>query len=215
MHPGYHSSQDLNNRLRLLKFTVMFTKRAAEAETTPSIRKLRELRDQRKKQARTFRSTYKDSLQLKLPDPTEYLSPLDNTQIKQERFTHEATTQLNQNHVTQQSSPPPVSLLDTLPFFMALSAAHNDTRGDARITKVWMRLAAGYMAQAAMEQYLMCEVQRNEVLLEAFAWGFDSECGSDPDSDEWLINAMFWGDDEVIPGWDEVRDEHWQAVTLT
>lgn len=150
-------------------------------------------------------------MKLDLPDLTEYTAPPDNIQIKQERFTQNAT-QIGQNHGVQRSPPPAVSLLDTLPFFMALSAAHNATRDDARVTNVWMLLAAGYMAQATMEQYLIYGARRSDLLQDAFTWGFDAECGAEPNSDEWRINAMFWGDDEVIPGWDRVRDEHWQIV---
>jgi hypothetical protein len=83
------------------------------------------------------------------------------------------------------------------------------------ITDVWMRLAAGYMAQAVAEQYLVYKSERHEVLQEAFAWGFDAECGAQEGSDEWQTNAMFWGEDEMVPGWEEVRNEHMQAVCLS
>jgi len=212
MHPGHPDSEGLRFRLRLLKFTVMFTKRANPTETTPPVLELLKLRDRRAEHAQAFRSKEEVSVKLDLPDLTEHLAPPDNMQIKKERSTQDATL-FDPGFGAQRPPPPAISLLDTLPYFMALSAAHNATMDDARVTNVWMLLAAGYMAQAAMEQYLTYEAQRNEVLREAFAWGFDAECGAEPESDEWRINAMFWGDDEKIPGWDTIRDEHWQAVS--
>jgi len=213
MHPDYHGSKGVQFRLRLLKFTIIFTKRAAPAETTPSVLELQKLRDRRQEQAQSFRSRDEDSMKLGLPELSEYLEPPNNLQIKPERFPHQETNSFGPDSAAScRPTPPAISLLVTLPFFMALSAAHNDMMDEARITRVWMLLAAGYMAQAAMEQYLLYGTQRSEVLREAFAWGFDTECGAHPGSDQWRINAMFWGDDEVVLGWDTIRDDHWQAV---
>ena len=213
LHLGHHGSEDLRFRLRLLKFAVLFTRRSTQMETTPSDLQLRKLRDEREEQVQVFTSKKSGAMRLNPQDLTEESVTPDNLRIKQERFTHDVTP-FDRIDSDCHSMPPSVSLIDTLPMFMALSAAQNATVNDAKITKVWMLLAAGYMAQAAMEQYINYDNHQVDVLREAFAWGFDPECVAEPESDEWRINAMFWGDDEVIPEWDAVRDDHIQAVCI-
>ena len=78
-----------------------------------------------------------------------------------------------------------------------------------------MRLAAGYMAQAAAEQYCVYGSHSGEVLQEAFAWGFDPECSEEEGSDEWQINALFFDEDEsILRSWNKIRKEHMQAVSV-
>ncbi|KAK3168037.1 hypothetical protein OEA41_004483 [Lepraria neglecta] len=210
MHPGYDGNLELQFRLRLLKFAVMFTKRVTPTETSPSTPALQKLRDQRQNQASAFRSSDQSLSSLDLPDLTAYLAPPDHARIKREQSSRN-TTPYDFPSITPAPFTPSISLLDTLPFFMSLSAAQN-SMNQTTITDVWMRLAAGYMAQAVAEQYPIYDSERHEVLPEAFAWGFDAECGAEEGSDEWQINAMFWGEDEVVPGWEEIRDEHMQAL---
>lgn len=210
MHPGYHGKLELQFRLRLLKFAVMFTKRVTPTEISPSTPALQKLRDQHQNQTSAFRSSDQSLSNLDLPDLSEYLAPPSHTRIKREQSSRH-TTPYDFPSITPAPYTLSISLLDTLPFFMSLSAAQN-SMNQTTITDVWMRLAAGYMAQAVAEQYLIYDSDRHEVLLEAFAWGFDAECGAEEGSDEWQINAMFWGEDEVVPGWEEIRDEHMQAV---
>ena len=107
---------------------------------------------------------------------------------------------------------PLVSLLDTLPSFMALSAAENVMQ-ESRITETWMRLAAGYMAQAVIEQYLLYGSQSGQTLKEAFAWGFDSSTVAEEGSEDWIVNAMFLDDEAEFESWQIIRDEHMQAVS--
>lgn len=177
----------------------------------PSSSKFGKLRRRRHEQAISFRSKDEAFARLDLPDLTEYLAPPDILRIKQEQFSQESFPRYDNTVNTADPSPPSISLLDTLPFFMSLSAAQNDMQ-ETTITDVWMKLAAGYMAQAVAEQYLTYGSQRRELLQEAFAWGFDAECGAGEGSDGWRINAMFWGEDGAIEGWDAIRDEQLNAV---
>jgi len=108
-------------------------------------------------------------------------------------------------------TPGKIFLLDTLPLFMALSATQSVLQ-DRPITDVWMRLAAGFMAHAALEQCLVHDQQLSDAMVEAFAWGFNAESTADEGSEDWQINAMFLDDDEEIAGWTKIRNEHIQAV---
>ena len=212
MHPDFHASVDLEFRLRLLKFTVMFTKRSAPAEATPPGPVLQNLRHWRQEQADSFRSGNHDFAALDLPDLTEYLAPVNVIEVKKEHMGHESIAR-NKTPEMHGIFRPAISLLDTIPLFMALSAAQISMQ-EGTITDTWMRLAAGYMAQAVAEQYLVYGSQRHEVLQEAFAWGFDPDCTAEEGTDAFQINAMFWGVDAVVDGWDRICGEHTQAVSL-
>ncbi|KAK0516897.1 hypothetical protein JMJ35_000052 [Cladonia borealis] len=181
------------------------------SETTPSKTALQRLSDQRHNQAIAFRSMQQSLASLPLVDLNEYHAPQFRAPIKQQQSSRSPTPPgLSQSHVT--STPPSTSLLDSLPSFMALSAVFQTTTNQTTITDTWMRLAAGFMAQAVIEQYLIYGSTGDEVLQEAFAWGFDAECTAEEGSDEWEINAMFWGEDQVVPRWEEIRDAHMQAL---
>ena len=215
MHPDHHASLELQFRLRLLKFTTMFTKRSAPKEATPPGPILQNLRHRRQKQVNAFGSKSSgkgDLVTLNLPNLTEYLAPLNVMEVKQEHIEQESTAgkKVSEAHA---HSRPAISLLDTIPLFMAVSAAQISMQ-EGIITDTWMRLAAGYMAHAVAEQYLVYGSQRQEVIQEAFSWGFDPECSAEEGTDDFQINAMFWGVDAVVDGWNNIRDEHTQAVGL-
>ena len=106
----------------------------------------------------------------------------------------------------------PISLLDTLSSFMALSAAQSALQA-LPVSDVWMRLAAGYMAHAALEQSLLHGVHLTDALNEAFAWRFDPESSAEEGSDEWAINTMLFGEDGEVDGWSDIRDEHIHTVS--
>ena len=172
------------------------------------------LQGKRRRVASSFRSHGNNVEQRTLPKLAEYLDSQDLVGIKQEQTsTKKSTMPISSPTTHMQPASPPVSLLNTLPEFMALSALQTALQG-ATITSVWMNLAAGYMIQAAAEQYLVYGSKRPEMLQEAFAWGFDANCTAEDGSDEWLVNAMFFGEDEVLSGWERIRDEHMNAVGL-
>ena len=206
MHTGYKANINLHFRLRLLKFTVIFTKRSVPDEAN-----LPGLRHRRQEQATPFRAGSNGYAALKLPNMNEHFVPLGQAN-RRELIGHEPTAGI-QTSKTHDLCRPTVSLLDTIPLFMALSAAQMSMQ-EGTITDTWMRLAAGYMAQAVAEQYLVYGSQRQETLQEAFSWGFDPECSAEEGTDEFQINAMFWGMDAIVDGWDRIRDEHINAVSL-
>lgn len=96
---------------------------------------------------------------------------------------------------------------------MALSAAQLMLQG-SHITDIWMKLAAGYMTHAVMEQYFAHGEHGRQVVQRAFAWGFDEQSTSEEGSDECQINAMFFDEDNdtQVEGWAKTRDDHINAV---
>lgn len=96
---------------------------------------------------------------------------------------------------------------------MALSAAQLMLQG-SHITDVWMKLAAGYMTHAVIEQCFAQGEHSISVIQRAFAWGFDEQSTSEEGSDECQINAMFFDEDKdtQVEGWEQTRDDHMNAV---
>lgn len=105
----------------------------------------------------------------------------------------------------------PMSLEQTLPLFLALSAVQNELQGST-ITEIWMMLAAGYMAQSYIEQVVVYQNKRPGLLEEAFHWGYDEDCRAEGASEQWQINDMFGADEGSVRLWKTIREEHVQAV---
>ena len=106
----------------------------------------------------------------------------------------------------------PMFLIDTLPFFMALSAAQSAMQNNP-VSDVWMDLASRYMAHAAVEVSLSGRMRLMDAVKEAFSWGFDPECCAAQGSDEWAINYMFIGQDGEVAGWREQVNERIRTVS--
>ncbi|KAL8856918.1 MAG: hypothetical protein Q9178_006507 [Gyalolechia marmorata] len=99
------------------------------------------------------------------------------------------------------------SLERTLPMFLELSAAQNELQGST-ITEIWMMLAAGYMAQSYMEQVIVYQNQRPDLLEEAFHWGYDADCRAEEAS----ISKMFDTDESLTRLWKSIKEEHIEAL---
>ncbi|KAL9129735.1 MAG: hypothetical protein Q9217_001893 [Psora testacea] len=211
--PAYPQAQKLQFRMRLFKFVALFTRRKNPSQPPIPPRDPQELRKGCKGQANAFRSNKEEKSSANPIDLAQYLAHSEEVMhIRQEmasgNHTHADALSRRTNHL------PSVSLLDTLPCFMALSAAQIALQGQSSITDVWMRLTAGFMAQAVAEQYLVYKSQRSEVLQEAFAWGFDEGNTAEEGSDSYLINVMFWDEEaeRANSTWEEIRNEHIRAL---
>lgn len=104
-----------------------------------------------------------------------------------------------------------MSLEQTLPLFLALSAVQNELQGST-ITEIWMVLAAGYMAQSYIEQVVVYQNGNSSLLDEAFHWGYDEDRCAEEASEQRQINDMFGADESSVRLWESIREEHIQAV---
>ncbi|KAL8810126.1 MAG: hypothetical protein Q9200_002833 [Gallowayella weberi] len=117
--------------------------------------------------------------------------------------------------VAEHSSPEQqdtMSLQETLPLFLALSAVQNALQ-ESTITELWMRLAAGYIALSYVEQVLIYNIDHPGLLERFFRWGYEADCDAEENSDEWYINKMFGADESVVRLWEEIKEEHMQAAS--
>ena len=170
------------------------------------------LRTQNHVRTKDFLSHYDITIGLDMPS-TPNLQPIDAQNMQEHRhriLDNLLPTELPSDYYGSTDS---LSLLDTLPLFMTLSAAQNTLQG-YKITTLWMRLAARYMAEVVIEQYLIYGANGLEPLEEAFAYGFDSKNIAASGSDDLEIINLFWGggDEGEIEGWEEIRRDHLCAV---
>ncbi len=195
MHPDYHASAYLQFRLRLLRYTALYANRFAPSRAAPTASALQAM--QKKHHVRAMASPYHSRLPRDLEDVNLVVSE------------QEALTLVDSKH----SYLPSPSLLDTLPEFIALSAAKGMLEG-SNITDFWMKLAVGYMTHAVVEQILVFGNPGIGPLRDAFAWGFDENSTVEDGSEELQINAMFMGENGTVDGWDDLREVHIRAVSI-
>ena len=211
-YPDHRCSSTVQFRLCLLKFAALFTRRMEASESSLAPPTLQTLKAQHQQRAKAFLSHYDVTLSLDLtPFGNSLPFPESVQQAQRRRVLCASVSDLLADHY---GSPNSLSLLDTLPSFMALSAAQNTLQGN-NVTYLWMRLAARYMAEAVLEQYLIYGAHGSDIIQEAFAYGFDPESISASDSEELAITNLFWGgeDGREVQGWEEIRDEHLKAVS--
>lgn len=211
MHPEYHASPELQFRLRLLKYATHSANRFASSYASPTASATQALRDRHRKRAEA--SPYYN----RLPDNlnTQSLAASFSPSFSKSDTSQAENSLVINSHTGPDStsdSKSKTTLLDTLPEFMAISASMT-MLGARNITETWMRLAAGYMSHAFMEQVLACGNVGLGPLLEAFAWGFDEVSNAADGSDEENVNIMFLGEDGTLKGWDDLREAHIRAVS--
>ncbi|KAI9670112.1 MAG: hypothetical protein M1829_004840 [Trizodia sp. TS-e1964] len=197
-------------RLHLLKFTTLFTRRLIHSPTTPSPIALTSLRQQNLERATVW-------LSHNPPEPLNPPTPLHTTIFANSLPCPEPSLLSNRREAlaahnlpctTFYGTPTSPSLLETLPRYLHFSAsvfaAFPDTTSPR--SESWMRISAEYMLQSALEQYRIYGACRATLARECFAWGYDEQCDAAEDSDEQVVNAMFYKQEP--DEWEEVRDEY-------
>lgn len=199
IHLRLPQDPDVQFKLRLLRFSALFTRRKVLRRKSPGS---------------TTKTLHDGSASLDVALLEIPLGGLDKTGAA-ERTVHgeDGRADLAKEGAERTRQPPAVSLRDTLRPFMALSAAHI-TLEDERVTEVWMRLAAGYIAQAVAEQYLVYQAHDPNLTNDMFNWGFDEDNTAVEGSDDYLINIMFFDEEaeRANATWESIRDEHMRAV---
>ena len=115
-----------------------------------------------------------------------------------------------------------LSLLDLLPSFMGVIAARNELN-NSNLSTGLMELAAQFMLQASLEQYLACGATGCDAIDEAFAWGLkpakspkkaNTTAHDDGDDTADLlseVDRMFQNEDhnsQENPDWHDIKASH-------
>ena len=202
IHLRLPQNPDVQFKLRLLRFTALFTRRKVLRRESPGP---------------TTKTLHDGSASLDGPLLEIPLGGRDETGAAKRAVSGEDgradRASMAKEGAERTRQAPNVSLRDTLRPFMALSAAHIALE-DERVTEVWMRLAAGYIAQAVAEQYLVYQVHDPNLTNDMFNWGFDEDNTAVEGSDDYLINIMFFDEEaeRANATWECIRDEHMRAV---
>ncbi|KAL9630564.1 MAG: hypothetical protein Q9164_006351 [Protoblastenia rupestris] len=211
-HKMLPQDRDLQFRMRLLRYSALFTLRKRLSQPSNFPYDMHDLRHRQRDPINDLRCNEREGSSTNPLNPARLHAPFEEVHMKQE---------IEASNVTCANAPsqpnvrlPSISLLNTLSSFIALSAVQIALQEEFIITERWMRLAAGYMAQAVAEQYLLYNSQNPNVVQAAFAWGFDEKNTAEEGTDDYLINAMFWDENTegVYERWMRIRDEHIRAV---
>ncbi|MCJ1412057.1 hypothetical protein MMC19_006149 [Ptychographa xylographoides] len=211
-HPEAHGSRTIQFRLSLLRFVVIFTGRFVASETSLSAKSLEKIRSAHRARAEAFRFHCEITDGVDLSSFSLYLPFSEQLQIIYRKRMLD-TFAPQDTELDYYGSPQSLSLLDTLPLFMALSASQTALQG-RNVAAPWMHLAASYMAEAVLEQFLCFSAADAEPIWEAFSYGFDVDSTAEAGSDELAITNMFWGgvDESEVGGWKEIKEGYLAAV---
>ena len=193
-YPAYRPDTELHFRQLLLQLVTLVTQRYVRCPATPAKASLQSLRDSNQARAREWIGDAS-----RLPTANHNMNPFDNALPIVANELEE-----NRAHVLKSIDVPAeddayedafygtsecVSLLDILPLFMRISAACH-SMFSCPPTETWMSLAAAWILQACLEQYLVFGSSGSDAIDEAFAWGPKrSEEEQDEDEDEEMPDA--------------------------
>lgn len=195
LHSETSDLPDLQFRLQLLQFATLFYSTHSPAVRTPPLQALKKLRRVNYARGRC-RSRAETGAVSALFDGLEQVrgfKPVDGHDWNAEKC----------------------YLLELLPLFMELSTTIAD--GDPSVA--WMELAAEFMVQAALEQFVNFRESPQadrpmkmavKALREAFAWGYADKI--DADSEDNSVQASLWFDNDtegkVVQEWMNIMQKN-------
>jgi hypothetical protein len=201
--------------MQLLKFATLFLQRYSPCPATPPLDALMEMRHRN-----TIRAEAWLQRRQTLTRFPGFDQPLAVIELQHNRRAILSDVGLNDEVEGEEffGTPYSVSLIDLLPMFMDLSATKVHL-ANWNINPTWMRLAAEFMLQAALEQYRIFGAQGTDSFDTAFAWGWTNQKNSRPDSpsEDSIVNEMFrddTGQHEVLE-WTEIRNEFTATLNAT
>jgi hypothetical protein len=209
-HPTFQPDPELRFRLLLLKFATLYSYRLIRAPIVPSKPALRHLRETNTSRAVTWIHSAD-----RMPSSKHNVSafeagsgPDQDSRRAQTLSTLNLPAEDEAYEDAFYGTPECLALLDLLPLFMSVIAARNELN-NSNLSKGLMELAAQFMLQACLEQYLIRGANGCDAIDEAFAWGFKpGEFGPDFADLTNEVDRMFQDEDDhsqEITGWSEVK----------
>jgi hypothetical protein len=154
-HPSYNPDPELRFRLLLLKFSTLFCHRFVRSTISPSKQMLRQLKEQNTLRALDW---IRDSNRLPSGerDMTRWETrlPFAPQDLEYHRAHSLEAVKLQAEDNTFYGTSASLALLDILPLFMSVIAARNELN-NSNLSLGLMDLAARFMLQACLEQYLI------------------------------------------------------------
>jgi hypothetical protein len=197
-HPTVRVPDEVNFRLRLIKFTSLYSKRNVPCEVSPPAAELEKLRRKHRRRAEDYYDSSSDSS--------------FSESLFEQRMGQSARHQSNK----PRHNDAVVSLADLVPMFIGLSASRANLFEDDKVSahEGWMDLAGEFMLQAALEQCLEYSDCSSTKLREIFSWGWRPSPTKSWEDEE-AVNEMFCDDEEMeeIESWTEIRAKYIALVS--
>lgn len=208
-HPFHKASDTAKFRLRLLKFTVLYTQRFTIAECSLPLEILTAVREKHHERAQALLTNFDvlEGHEITALNVKESLPNETREHYRMHMIMRFSPDKSSSSHYGSELS---LSILDTLPFFISLSAAQALIHGNY-VTELWMRLAARYMAQAVLEQCLIYDMQGPEILQAAFAYGSDLNPSTVTNSDGLNLSWKCMGRETDL--WEKIRKAQINSVS--
>lgn len=213
-YPRYIPDNELRLRQALLQLVTLITQRLSRNSSTPSKSALEAIRSKNQRRACEWigdaihsPTAGHDTIALfdaELPVPQEEL------ELSRAHFldTLNAPAEDEMYEDAFYGVKGCVSLLDLLPLFMRVSAICHGM-WDSGLTPQWMQLAADWMLQACLEQYLVFGATGSDVMDEAFAWGYKEWEGDGQNGEEQRTGH---NDDPFQTEYDQGKAEEWEQI---
>jgi hypothetical protein len=199
-HPAVRVSKDVQFRLRLIKFTSLYSKRHIPCEVTPPAPELERVRRKHRKRAEDFYDSSSDS------------------SFQDSLFDQQIGNSSRQQTATPRGNAEAVSLADLVPMFIGLSSARSTLFEDepVGVHEGWMELAGEFMLQAALEQCLEYSDCSGSKLREIFSWGWRPNPTKFWEDEE-AVNGMFCDEDvmQELEAWSAIRQKYIDLVRNT
>jgi hypothetical protein len=215
-HHGRRLSRPAAFRSRLLQFLLIFTHRLQHNETWTNEESLSELRDQNKSRGDYWRQRTDNAPALQQPFDPEKEFPLSDGALFENR--NDLASELNmprdqRRWVTDVAGTP--SLYCLLPLFIELTAGRVHLDDDWMPTTEWLELAAEFMMQAAIEEYLRNGAYGEETINTIFAFGCPGPRWAEEGADVTAMRVLFC--DELNPRqekseWTDIKRRHISEV---
>lgn len=214
-HPCHAPDPKLRFRFLLLKFTTLFCSRLVRSAITPSKQALGQLREANTSRAldwiRDSNGVPSGTYDMSMFDAKLPLSQLEAHRARNlSALKMPAEDDAHEDAYYGTSSS--IALLDILPSFMTVIAARNEI-ANSNISTGLLELAAQFMLQACLEQYLVRGANGSDAIDEAFSWGYKPAQSADgvqdtEPSDETI--RMFQdeeGGSQEVPEWSSIKSD--------
>ncbi|KAF2704247.1 hypothetical protein K504DRAFT_494987 [Pleomassaria siparia CBS 279.74] len=211
-----HSGRRLNDqaafRSRLLQFVLLFTHRMNHEKTWTTEDSLNEIRAQNKNRGSYWRQHTLHAPALRQPFDVSSEFPLSDGALAENR--HELASALDmpldrRRWVTDVAGTPSLHCL--LPLFVELTAARVNL-GDWVASPEWLQLAAQFMTQAVLEEYLRNGAYGEEAFNTVWAFGCPGTNVAEGDgTDVVAMRKLFCTETnphEQIHGWAKIRRQY-------
>ncbi|KAL5116828.1 hypothetical protein ACEQ8H_005309 [Pleosporales sp. CAS-2024a] len=211
-HHGRRLTPAAAVRSRLLQFLLIFTHRLQHEETWTNEASITELRDQNKSRGDYWhhRINHAPALQKAFDSPKEF--PLSDGALFENRNALASALNMPRDQrrwVTDMAGTPSLHCL--LPLFIELTAARVNLDDDWVPTSAWLELAAEFMMQATIDDYLRNGAYGPETFNTVFAFGYPGPRWAEEGSDVTAMRRLFCHEEnprQEIPAWSNVRQRY-------